>query len=227
MITIRRKPDFKKNSYEQTLWAENKLICGVDEVGRGCLAGPVVAAAVILYNSKISRLVKDSKLMTPEERFKAFDWIAAHSWFSVGIIHHRLIDQINIYQATQLAMKRAISQLLMQAGRKPSIILVDAIPIELNNFDGDIIAFCHGESKSVSIAAASIVAKVTRDLLMQRLDAVFPGYALASHKGYATSEHKAALAHQPTSLIHRTTFLKTLHMPDENQLGLFDEEEVL
>lgn len=222
MITIRRKPDFKKNFYEQAAWSENKLVCGIDEVGRGCLAGPVVAAAAILKNPKISRLVKDSKIMTPEERLQAFDWINANAWYAIGIVHHRLIDQVNIYYATQLAMKRAVMQLLVQVPQKPSCIVVDAMPIELKNFDGEIIAFPHGESKSSSIAAASIVAKVTRDLLMQRLDSVFPGYALAQHKGYATAEHKLSLENQSTSLIHRATFLKSLSMLDESQLSLFD-----
>lgn len=222
MITIRRKPDFKKNHYEQQAWDKNKLICGIDEVGRGCLAGPVVAAAVILKTTKISRLVKDSKIMTPDDRLKAFDWITANSWYSIGITHHRLIDQVNIYYATQIAMKRAVMQLLVMTPQKPSCIVIDAMPIQLNNFEGDIVAFPYGESKSSSIAAASIVAKVTRDLLMQRLDSVFPGYALAHHKGYATQEHKIALKQQPTSIIHRTTFLKSLSELDESQLSLFD-----
>jgi ribonuclease HII len=227
MITIRRKPDFNKNHYEQIAWNENKLICGVDEVGRGCLAGPVVAAAVILKTTKISRLVKDSKLMTHDEHCKAFDWIGANAWFAVGIIHHRAIDQYNIYAATQLAMKRAITQLLVQVPQKPAFIVIDAMPITLNNFDGEIIAFPDGERKSSSIAAASIVAKVTRDALMQRLDTVFPGYALARHKGYATAEHRVALGQCPISLIHRISFLKSLHASDQSQLSLFDEEGIL
>lgn len=104
MPTIKRKPDFRKDSYEHLAWGEKSLICGVDEVGRGCLAGPVVAAAVALPIGKTSRLLKDSKILKKDELIKGYEWILKHCWYGLGIIHHRTIDEHNIYQATLIAM---------------------------------------------------------------------------------------------------------------------------
>lgn len=219
MVTVRRKPDFRKNAYEKAAWQQGRLICGVDEVGRGCLIGPVVAAAVIIHTRKISPLIRDSKQLTPEERLKSFAWIEKNCRYGIGIVHHRLIDTINIYQATVQAMKRAIMQLGTKKSDRPALIVVDAVPLTIDCFDGDIIAFTHGESKSVSIAAASVVAKVTRDRLMQRLDAVFPGYGLAQHKGYATREHRKSVEALNATIIHRTSFM---HDGSDLQLNFFD-----
>ncbi|MFA6066636.1 MAG: ribonuclease HII [Candidatus Babeliaceae bacterium] len=207
MVTIKRLPDFKKNSYEEAAWARNGVIAGVDEVGRGCLAGPVVAAAVILKPKKTHPLVKDSKLLDAAELQKAYSWIIKNSWYGTAIINNNLIDKINIYQATLTCMRRAAHQLLATAPRAPELFVVDAMPLVLGNFQGDIIHFIYGEKKSSSIAAASIVAKVTRDAIMQRHDSTFPGYNLARHKGYSTPSHKKILIESPQSLIHRVTFI--------------------
>jgi ribonuclease HII len=217
MVTVRRKPDFKKNLYEQQAWVSNQVVCGVDEVGRGCLAGPVGAAAVVMHPGYTSRLIKDSKELTPEERERAYAWIIRHSFYAVAALHHRRIDEINIYHATLVAMKRAVMQLLPQLPQAPVNILVDALPLQIATFSGDIIAFPYGESKSLSIAAASIVAKVTRDALMERLDRVFPGYLLGKHKGYSTPEHRAKIEELQPTLIHRKSFkiIEQESTPDE------------
>jgi len=214
MTTIRRQPDFKKNFYERLAWDNDQLICGIDEVGRGCLAGPVVTAAVILRTQRINRLIRDSKELSPEERLQAYKWIKANSWYATALVNHRIIEQINIYQATLKAMKRAFAQLSAQLSAAPSLVVVDAMPLYINSFQGDIIYFNYGESKSSSIAAASIVAKVTRDNLMARLSDPFPHYSLGQHKGYSTPQHKKSLLEHGASIIHRTTFIDHLKLAD-------------
>ncbi|MGC2310272.1 MAG: ribonuclease HII [Candidatus Babeliaceae bacterium] len=228
MITIKRKPDFKKDFYEQTAWAQNQVIAGVDEVGRGCLAGPVVAAALILHPGKKSRLIKDSKLLTPEELQKSYAWIIKNSWSSLAVMNHRLIDRVNIYQATLLAMKRASIQLLSTVPLKPNLFVVDAMPLSLNAFEGDIIHFIYGESKSSSIAAASIVAKVTRDRIMRTIAHSIPGYLFENHKGYSTPTHKRYIKELGKSFLHRITFIDHLDSFSDNdefheQQSLFAE----
>jgi ribonuclease HII len=223
----RNQPIFKKNFFEHEAWATQKLICGIDEVGRGCLAGPLVTAAVILHPGKNSRVLQDSKLMTEPERLKAYAWIMKHSWYGIGIVHNRIIDKHNIWQATLLAMKRSLVSVLAAAPAHPEYILVDAMPLELSDTSYNGIPVRHfykGESRSCSIAAASIVAKVTRDAMMARLDAVFPGYSLGQHKGYATTLHRNAVRQQSHTIIHRTSFLgfmNTLEKDDhDNQQSL-------
>ena len=161
-----KKLNFNKNHYENAAWDVQSVVCGIDEVGRGCLAGPLVAAAVILPIGKNSRLIKDSKLMEAPDREKAAKWIRKHCIYAIGIVHNRLIDQHNIYQADLIAMKKALVNLLAICPQVPSTILVDAMPLQLSdtNFkDIPVHYFPFGESKSSSIAAASIIAKVTRD----------------------------------------------------------------
>ncbi|BDC35279.1 hypothetical protein Noda2021_12370 [Candidatus Dependentiae bacterium Noda2021] len=210
----RGKQNFKKNYFERSAWSENQVVCGIDEVGRGPLAGPVVTAAVILPINKISPLIKDSKEMTLEERLKAYAWITKHCWHATGIIHHRIIDQQNIFNATLAAMKKSLLHLLARAPHRPQSILVDAMPLRLDDTcyaDIPINYFPFGESKSTSIAAASIVAKVRRDMLMQRIDALFPGYYMGQHKGYRTPQHKQALGMGKFPLIiHRMSFVNRL-----------------
>ncbi len=206
MVTIKRKPDFKIDHYENTAWADSDVICGIDEVGRGCLAGPVVTAAVILHAHKKSPLLKDSKILSPDRRLKSYNWIIKNSWYATGIIHHRQIDSVNIYQATLRAMKRALVQLLATAPVQPHLVLVDAMPLQMDSFPGDIIYFNYGESKSSSIAAASIIAKVTRDRIMQQLDSTFTHYRFAQHKGYSTALHKEKIAQYGSSILHRVSF---------------------
>lgn len=218
MATIRQKPNFKKDLYEIQAWQENALIAGIDEVGRGCLAGPVVAAAIILHYNKKSRLLKDSKLLTQEELLKSYQWIIKNSWHAVAVTHNRTIDEVNIYRATLMTMRRAAMQLFAITPQMPKTIVVDAMPLIIPNFPGDIFHFIYGESKSSSIAAASIVAKVTRDGIMKNLEGSIPGYNIASHKGYSTPDHKKRLHSLDRSILHRISFIDHFLACDESSL---------
>jgi ribonuclease HII len=213
----------KSSIFERTAWAENSLICGIDEVGRGCLAGPVVVAAVILRKNALHSLLRDSKILTKKEREEAFKWIVQNSWFSYSSCDHEIISRINIYRATQLAMVRVCNQLFAACNKTVSHILIDAMPLSLSSFYGNIKIshFPQGESRSISIAAASIVAKVIRDKLMEKVDLIIPGYSLAKHKGYATPEHKQSIVEKGHSIIHRETFLHYQDGDAELQLELF------
>lgn len=218
----------RKNFFEKPLWEQGKLVVGIDEVGRGCLAGPLVTAAAILPIGKLSPLLKDSKILSPAERLKAYTWITKHCYYQTAIIHQRLIDSRNIYQATLLAMKRALVQLLSNTGAIPGAVLVDAMPLKLNDTGFQslpVYYFPKGEQKSSSIAAASIVAKVTRDAMMEQYATLFPGYELEKHKGYATKEHQAAITQYGHSIIHRQSFLgsflTTIDSDEENQATIF------
>jgi len=235
MAKIRQTGNIKKNSFEMAAWQEQALVVGIDEVGRGCLAGPLVAAAVILPLNKTHRMLKDSKIMTNEEREQAFVWIKKHCAYGVGIVHHRMVDKCNIYQATLIAMKKALLHVLQILPERPSVIITDAMPLDL--FDTHIheipvYYFSKGESKSSSIAAASIVAKVTRDAMMILYDSIIPGYALISNKGYGTVVHKMAVKRYHHSIIHRKSFLtKLLKDEDENEeqleIGYDKSREIL
>jgi ribonuclease HII len=222
MPTQAYKQKFNKNYFELAAWKENKLVCGIDEVGRGCLAGPVVVAAVVLFPNKLSRLIRDSKLMTIEERSKAYNWITKNSWHNSAFIHNRAIDLHNIYYATLMTMKRAYLQLMAHIPQKPRIILVDAMPLKLSNTmyaDTDVFYFPFGERKSSSIAAASIIAKVTRDRIMTELYAqAVPGYDIASHKGYSTPAHKKHVRMLGPSIIHRKNYIDHIHTRDDLEL---------
>ena len=222
---IRIKERFNKNYFEHQAWQAQELICGLDEVGRGCLAGPIVTAAVILPLGKTSTLLKDSKLMTPEEREKAFAWIDKHCWYNIGIVHHRTVDHNNVWHATLIAMKKALVHLLNQAPVTPSKIITDAMPLNLFDTAYNSIPvhyFPFGEKRSSTIAAASIVAKVKRDAMMRRLDPIFPGFALGTHKGYGTPAHKKVIREsQEHLIIHRDSFLARMDKID--QLSISDQ----
>ncbi len=211
---------FRKNYFESVAWQANQVVCGIDEVGRGCLAGPLVTAAVILPQGKAPAFLKDSKLMTLEERLKASVWIKKHCFYSYGIVNHRAIDTHNIWHATLIAMKKALLHLLAYAPR-PESILIDAMPLRLADTcvaDIPVHYFPKGEKLSSSIAAASIIAKVKRDSLMESYNAIIPGYALEQHKGYATAQHRESIITCNASIIHRRSFLKsdiTLEYTDE------------
>lgn len=212
MVTIKIKEKFKPHYFENFFWSKKELICGIDEVGRACLAGPVVTAAALLKpvgkRTGFYKLLKDSKTLTPDQRLKIFNWLKDNCEYSISIIHHRTIDKINIYHATLKAMKRSYFQLCAKVGTPIKHVLVDAMPLNVNNPNINILHFNKGEDLSMSIAAASIIAKVTRDTLMQRLDNIFPEYYLSSHKGYPTLKHKNALTNFGRTIIHRTSFLK-------------------
>jgi ribonuclease HII len=200
----------KKNQFEQVAWNNNQFVCGIDEAGRGSFAGPVVAAAVILPKGEAPDFLQDSKKMTEKNRLEAFFWIQTHCRFGVGIVHHRYIDQHNIVKATIYAMKRALLQLQATSDKDIASIIVDAVHLNTNDchFSQPIYAFPFGEDVSSSIAAASIVAKVTRDSVMQFLCPLFPAYYLSQHKGYGTKNHRDQIITTGSSIIHRKTYIK-------------------
>jgi len=205
---------FTKNYFEKQAWEKELFVCGIDEAGRGCLSGPVVAAAAILPSNASYELLRDSKLMTKQERETAYLWITKNCFHSHAVIDHHTIDARNIYQATRFAMKKAFIQLLEIVPfslEKIIYLLTDALPIQVpqSYSHNNIEQFnpTHGESVSTSIAAASIVAKVTRDRLMQKLSPVFPTFSFDEHKGYGTKTHTKALMAQGPSIVHRKSFL--------------------
>lgn len=183
------------------------LIIGVDEVGRGPLAGPVMAAAVSLRTVRFENRIDDSKKLSPSQREHAFGEIINKSVFGIGIINEKVIDRLNIAVATRMAMEKAISGLidkLKPNHRKRIHILVDGnIKLDIDLPFTNIIK---GDSKSKSIACASILAKVIRDRIMSLYDRIYPQYGFLKHKGYPTKEHRTALKRFGPSLIHRTTF---------------------
>lgn len=213
MVTHNKKHQkIKKNSYEIDAWKSGSVICGIDEVGRGCFAGPLVTAAAILHPGRKHPLLKDSKLLDKPELLEAYAWLLKNSWFSLGIVHSRIVDQQNVWQATLVAMKKALVHLMATCPIKPSLVIVDAMPLNLNDtgfLSLDVHHFPKGESKSISIAAASIIAKVRRDALMTTLSPVFPGYGFERHKGYGTQVHRQAIKDLEPTIIHRTTFLNS------------------
>ena len=193
--------------YEKDLYSKGtSLIAGVDEVGRGPLAGPVVAAAVILpKNCKIKGL-NDSKKIPKKKHEEIFQAVKDNALtIAIGIMDNHVIDQVNIYEATKLAMKEAISQLEPQ----PEHLLIDAMKLDLPISQTSIIK---GDANSLSIAAASIVAKVTRDKIMANYDEEFPGYDIAQNAGYGTAKHLEGIEKHGVTPIHRTSFepIKTI-----------------
>lgn len=189
-------------SYERK-YGEYQYICGVDEVGCGPLAGPVVAAAVVLPKDCDILYLNDSKKLTENKREEIFDEIMEKATsVGIGFALPERIDEINIRQADFEAMRMALSKLSVE----PDFIMVDGYPI--GGIEKKQISIVKGDSKSASIAAASIIAKVTRDRLMTEYDEVFPGYGFASNKGYGSAEHIKALKELGPTPIHRKTFIK-------------------
>lgn len=188
--------------YERALFQQGvEYIAGVDEAGRGCLAGPVVAAAVILPRSWNIAAVNDSKQLTALQREKLFAFIQAQAVsYGVGVISETVIDAVNILQATYLAMAQALAALTVT----PQYLLLDAVI--LKNVPIPQLGIIKGDTLSISIAAASIMAKVTRDHLMCEYDKQYPAYGFAQHKGYGTKRHLHAIATYGPCPIHRKTF---------------------
>ena len=183
-----------------------KLVCGVDEAGRGPLAGPVCAAAVILPPELEIPGLNDSKKLTDKKRRELYDVITAQAVsYGIAFASEQEIDEINILQATFLAMERAMQKLSPQ----PELALIDGN--RTKDFGLPVRTIVKGDSLSASIAAASILAKVTRDRLMEEYDAQYPQYGFAVHKGYGTKRHYEALREFGHSPIHRKTFLKKFY----------------
>lgn len=198
--------------YYENLYSDNntKLVCGIDEAGRGPLAGPVCAAAVVMPYGTIIDGVNDSKKLTEKKRELLFDTIKEKSLsYGIAFSNEKEIDEVNILNATFLAMKRAVKSLKIQ----PDLILVDGN--RLPDFDIPAKTIVKGDSLSHSIACASILAKVTRDRLMKELSKKYPEYGFEKHKGYGTKAHYEAIKANGICEIHRRTFLKNVNLDNE------------
>lgn len=203
---------------EENFWNEGlQLVAGIDEAGRGPLAGPVVAGAVVVYRHAIEelrdlpefKLVRDSKTLSARQREKAFDFVVKNFAWGVGLSDEKTIDRVNILQASFLAMKKAISDLKIKIKNDPQILLIDG-NMRLPNVSVRQEAVTGGDKYVFSIAAASIIAKVTRDRLMLEADKKFPAYGFAKHKGYGTKAHFEMIKEYGLCEIHRKSFkLKT------------------
>ena len=191
----------KMLAYEKELYTQGiQLIAGVDEVGRGPLAGPVVAAAVILPKACKIPGLNDSKKIPKSKHKEIYEAVLQNAIaIGIGIKDNHVIDQVNIYEATKLAMREAIGQLEPQ----PQHLLIDAVRLDLPISQTSIIK---GDANSLSIAAASIVAKVTRDQMMEEFDRKYPGYDFAQNAGYGTAKHLAGLDQLGVTPIHRRSF---------------------
>ena len=189
--------------FEARAWRTGVVrVAGVDEAGRGPLAGPVVAAAVVIDPDRRIKRLADSKLLTPERRAELYDVIMARAVaVGVGVVDHVTIDRVNILQATRVAMLEALHQLKVA----PDLVITDFVALsglacpQRNLVDGD--------ARCATVAAASIIAKVTRDRIMLDVDGQFPEYGFGRHKGYATAEHLAALDRHGPCPLHRRSFI--------------------
>ena len=219
-----RAAELKKFENEYRGLGHN-YIAGVDEVGRGPLAGPVVTACVVLKPEYPGLGIDDSKKVTEKNREKLYDEIIENSiCYGFGLCDNNIIDEVNILEATKLAMKQAVDSAnrmltakLKDSGNVDSnanradhidLILVDAVTIP--GVDTKQISMVHGDATSLSIAAASILAKVKRDRMMREYDDIYPGYGFASNKGYGTAAHYVGIKEQGITPIHRKSFLKNL-----------------
>lgn len=208
------------NKYEKLARALGAtMIAGVDEVGRGALFGPVVAAAVILPADTRIRGLRDSKQLLREDRERLVEIVKTRAIAAaIEEVDAETIDRVNIYQASRMAMTAAV----MRLDPQPDHLLIDALRLDLPHRQTSII---YGDSLSISIAAASVVAKVYRDARMRELDEQYPGYGLASHKGYGTPEHREALRNLGPSILHRKSFapVAQIDLPWE-ELPVEDED---
>lgn len=191
-----------------------RWVIGIDEAGRGPLAGPVVAAAVLLRNTNFDQPINDSKKMTERQRERAFLEIFDKSYVGIGVICESVIDSTNILKATFLAMERAVRQLIVamphehvqsQGFEREVLLLVDG-PHFKSSLPYRFRPIIDGDARSLSIACASVVAKVQRDRILKTYDSIYPQYGFKSHKGYPTASHRKAIMENGLSPIHRKTF---------------------
>lgn len=197
----------KLKQIEENVYDEGfKYICGIDEAGRGPLAGPVVVASVIMPKDSMIEGVNDSKKISETKREKLYDLITQEAIsYGVGIINQEEIDEINILNAT----KKGLTNSIIELKTKPDIILVDALR-DIDTLGIPYRSVIKGDAKIYSIACASIIAKVTRDRIMKEWDKIYPQYGLASHKGYGTAKHIAAIKEYGLCPLHRRSFTKNL-----------------
>ncbi|MFP4368937.1 MAG: ribonuclease HII [Bacteroidota bacterium] len=215
---MKKKIQLPTLKLESSFWKEHLLVAGVDEAGRGCLAGPVVAGAVIINDRKLARAgIRDSKELTHESRLEIFEAIKEKSFaYSTGIVDNKEIDRINILQASMKAMRMAIHKL----DPLPGQLLIDGN--YFIDFGIPYRTIIKGDSGCLSIAAASITAKVSRDLWMiEKAHKEFPDYGFKAHKGYATRMHVEAIRQYGTCSLHRLSFLSKYNNGDRT---LFDDD---
>ena len=205
--------DFQEQFYSKKV----KVIVGVDEAGRGPLAGPVVAAACILSRAYINKEINDSKQVSEKKREELFEIIKKDAIaYGIGIVSAEEIDKLNIYEATKVAMKQAINNLKHNF----DLILTDAMP--LKGFDVEVVPIIKGDAKALPIAAASIIAKVTRDHMMEELGKKYPEYGFEVHKGYGTKKHMDALKkYGPIKGVHRYSY-KPVAKAELCEMSIFD-----
>ena len=207
---LERERFHKMLSYERQYYDEGaKLIAGVDEAGRGPLAGPLVIAAVVMPQEFFISGLNDSKQISASKRDKLYDEILQKALsVSVNIVSISNIDELNIYRATQQGM----AEVLLHLDKQPDVALIDAMPVEA----GDIktVSLVHGDALSASIAAASIIAKVTRDRIMEKLDTLYPAYKFANNKGYGSKDHMQAIDQAGVTEWHRRSYepVKSLNL---------------
>ncbi len=197
---------------EEKLWKRGyKVVAGIDEAGRGPLAGPVVAAAVFINKKnfpflKKNNLIKDSKELTPKKRKQSFDFLIKNVEWGIGIVSEKVIDKINILQATKLAMEKALKNLEKRSKMRADFAIIDGI-MKIN-YGIKQKTIIKADKKVLSCSAASIIAKVTRDELMIKYDKKYPWYNFKQHKGYGTKEHLARLKKYGPCPLHRKSFNK-------------------
>ena len=197
--------------YEKELWKNGiNLIAGMDEVGRGPLIGPVVTACVILPKDFVLEGLTDSKKLSEKKREEFYDYIMEHAIsVGIGMMDEKVIDEVNIYEATKLAMYQAVEKSKV----KPEYVLIDAM--KLDKLEMPSTSIIKGDAKSISIAAASVIAKVTRDRMMIELDKKYPMYGFKSHKGYPTKKHIEAIKEYGLINGYRKTFKPISEMVKE------------
>ena len=201
------------NDYEHRYWPLNELVLGIDEAGRGPLAGPLSVAGVILPIGYENPDIYDSKALSDKKKDYLYDLIMEEAlWFEIAEVSESDIDRYNIYRADQMAMK----DIALHAEAK--IVLTDAMPFEIEG--KTVIDIVKGDQKSISIAAGSILAKVTRDRIMKKYDSMYPMYGFARNKGYPTKEHLAAIEAHGITPIHRKSFGPVLY--HQEKLDLFE-----
>lgn len=202
-----------KNFDKKFLINGNKIVAGTDEAGRGPLAGPVVAAAVILPADFYDERINDSKQLSESMRDELFELIKNNSVaYSYTVVNSKKIDEINILNASLLAMKRSVEKLKIN----PDVVLVDGNKIF--NCKADVIPIVKGDTKSLSIASASIIAKVIRDRIMVKLSSLYPEYGWEKNKGYPTKFHINAILQSGACILHRKTFLKKIFARNSQSL---------
>ncbi len=199
-----------ENEYENKYWAENKLVLGIDEAGRGPLAGPLVVAGVVFPIDYDTKDIYDSKKLSAKKRDELYDLILKDAlYYNIQIVDEKTIDELNILQATRMAMTK------IALDAKVEVVLTDAMKLYI---DKNVIDLIKGDQKSGSIAAGSILAKVTRDRIMDQLDEIYPEYGFKKNKGYPTASHLAALKQYGPTNIHRYSYKPVF---EASQLSLF------